>query len=165
MATDSATVNQVLASVLCLLEQDHRCYQEICCLIATAPLRDKNHIINAHELLDPPRVEMVMGVTQYPLPPFQALARDSQGYLSLNWPTEGQLRSQELPRLLVDNGSTYWATTEAYQREHTFYGNRMVGYEMPFRHSIDIDTQEDLDLAEAIAFQEDRKSLYARNCN
>jgi pseudaminic acid cytidylyltransferase len=150
LATDTTSVNQVLMETLRTLEAKGRYYEEVCCLFATAPLRASCDIVKAHELLDPPNSEMVIAVSQYPLPPFQALVSDTQGHLRLYWPEQGQIQSQELPKLLVDNGSTYWATTESYYREGTFYGERMVGYEMPFSRSIDIDTQEDLKIVEAL---------------
>lgn len=151
LAGDTATVNQVLLATLDQLESSGRKYEHLCCLFATAPLRTADDIREGHALLDPPRVNTVIAVSTYPLPPFQALVRDENGYLKLNWPEVGQIQSQKLPTLLVDNGSTYWATTEAYRREKTFYGATMVGYQMPFRRSIDIDTQDDFDLAQAVA--------------
>jgi CMP-N-acetylneuraminic acid synthetase len=151
LATDTATVNQVLIATLDMLEAGGRRYDELCCLFATAPLRNAADIRGVHALIDPPRVMTAIAVSAYPLPPFQALVADEDGYLKLKWPVEGQMQSQKLPKLLVDNGSTYWARMEAYRAEKTFYGAKMVGYEMPFQRSVDIDTQDDFDLALAVA--------------
>ncbi|MEK9968293.1 MAG: pseudaminic acid cytidylyltransferase [Ferrovibrio sp.] len=151
LSTDTATVNQVLIHCLDILGSQGRTYEQVCCLFATAPLRTADDIRKAHALLNPPKVNTVIAVSTYPLPPFQALITDESGYLKLKWPEEGQMQSQKLPRLLVDNGSTYWATMAAYRQEKTFYGDKMVGYEMPFLRSVDIDTEEDFRLAQAIA--------------
>jgi CMP-N-acetylneuraminic acid synthetase len=151
LATDTTGFNQVLLAAVDMLAAAGRTYEEICCLFATAPLRTAADIVGVHAMLDPPKVTMAIAVSGYPLPPFQALIRDEDGYLKLKWPVEGQMQSQKLPKLLVDNGSTYWARMDAYRQEKTFYGAKMVGYEMPFHRSVDIDTHEDFDLALAVA--------------
>jgi pseudaminic acid cytidylyltransferase len=151
LSTDTSSVNQVLLDTVGKLGEQGRDYKEICCLFATAPLRNSTHIRGAHSLLAPPRVNTVIAVSKYPLPPFQALVQDEDGYLKLNWPEVGQIQSQNLPTLLVDNGSTYWATMDAYQKEKTFYGDTMIGYEMPFHRSVDIDTSADFNLALAVS--------------
>ena len=49
------------------------------------------------------------------------------------------LRSQEAPRLVVDNGSTYFAAVAAFREHRTFYGPSLRGYTMPRERSVDID--------------------------
>jgi CMP-N-acetylneuraminic acid synthetase len=48
----------------------------------------------------------------------------------------------------VDNGAVYLARVEAFLRERTFYGDRLVGYWMPRERSVDVDEPVDLALAE-----------------
>jgi pseudaminic acid cytidylyltransferase len=150
LAADTATVNQNLLYALDALARQGEHYDRLCCLYATAPLRTAADIVAAHRLLDPPQVEFVIAVARYPFPPYQALIGNAHGFLALNWPEYGAIQSQRLPEPLVDNGSTYWADVGAYRAARTFYGERMVGYEMPLSRSIDIDTADQLEVALAL---------------
>ena len=147
LATDTATVNETLLAVLDMLGRAGRSWDQLCCLYATAPLRSAADLIAMQKLLDPPRVCFVMAVSAYGQPPHQAMVRDNKGYLRFQWPELGACRASDLPTFVVDNGSSYWADVEAYRRQRTFYGDSLVGYEMPLNRSIDIDTPEQFDLA------------------
>jgi pseudaminic acid cytidylyltransferase len=147
LATDTATVNQTLLAALHALARAGRSWDRFCCLYATAPLRSAADLIAMEKLLDPPHVCFVMAVSAYGLPPHQAMVRDDRGYLRFQWPELGQRRASDLPAFVVDNGSTYWADVEAYRKQQTFYGDTLLGYEMPLSRSIDIDTREQFDLA------------------
>ena len=87
-----------------------------------------------------------MAVTPFECSPHQALKED-EGYLEPMWPELIEKRHSEIPKLFVDNGSTYAATTEAFKQHKTFYGPNLRGYVMPRERSVDIDTQLDLDYA------------------
>ena len=87
-----------------------------------------------------------MAVTPFECSPHQALKEDD-GYLTPMWPELIEKRHNEIPRLYVDNGSTYAATVEAFRQHKTFYGPNLRGWVMPRERSVDIDTQLDLDYA------------------
>lgn len=151
LAIDTATVNQTLGYTLESLEAEGRAFDQICCLYATAPLRGAADILAAHALLQPPAVNFVIAVCRYPYSPYQALVPEGDRGLRLMWPELGTRQSHTLPRPVVDNGSTYWADRAAYRACGTFYGPGLAGYEMPLSRSVDIDLQEDLEIALAFA--------------
>ena len=144
IAGDRATVVQV-----CLHALDvHPEIDRLCCLYATAVLLRPESLIAAHALLDEaPEADFVMGVSEYEHPPVQALKADDQGYLSYMWPEWRGVQSQFQPRLLVSNGSLYWARAEALRAEKTFYGRRLKGWVVPSEQVADIDTAADLERA------------------
>jgi CMP-N-acetylneuraminic acid synthetase len=141
IAQDRSTVVEV-----CLHALDvHPEIELICCLYATAVLLTPETLIAAHALLDTvPEADFVMGVSEYEHPPVQALKQDEKGYLSYMWPKWRGVQSQFYPRLVVSNGTFYWARRAALQEEKTFYGQRLKGFVVPTEQVSDIDTQEDL---------------------
>ena len=144
IAGDRATVVQVCLHAL----ETHPHIDRLCCLYATAILLRPESLVAAHALLDEtPEADFVMGVSEYEHPPVQALKADAEGYLSYMWPEWRGVQSQFQPRLLVSNGSLYWARAEALRAEKTFYGRRLKGWVVPSEQVADIDTAADLERA------------------
>jgi N-acylneuraminate cytidylyltransferase len=61
-----------------------------------------------------------------------------------------KLRS-EIGQLVVDNGSTYAVSTEAFKKTKSFYGQNLRVHMMPRERSFDIDEAIDLELARYFA--------------
>jgi pseudaminic acid cytidylyltransferase len=150
-ATDQAHVTDVCLDFLERERSVGRTWDVMSCLYATAPMRTAADIRATAGLLDPGRCDFAMAVTRYPLPPHQALKLEADGVLSPMWPELIGRRANELPGLVVDNGSTYAVDVAAFERSRTFYGPKLRGYEMPRARSVDIDTREDFEYALWIA--------------
>lgn len=116
-------------------------------LLPTSPLRTAEDLRGAWQRFLERDADFLMAVTDYAIPPFWAL-EEREGYLRPYWGHEYLVKSQELPRVCVDNGAVYLARIEAFLRERTFYGERLVGYWMPRERSVDVDEPVDLALAE-----------------
>jgi CMP-N,N'-diacetyllegionaminic acid synthase len=56
-------------------------------------------------------------------------------------------RLESIPNVVVPNGALYLLTSEALNRGETWYSGRVYGYQMPKDRSIDVDTQQDLEIA------------------
>lgn len=141
LATDESRVVDVCHDIL-----SRRTAESFACLYATSPLRTARDIAAVAALLRPFRCDFAMAVTPFECSPHQAL-REDDGYLTPMWPELIEKRHNEIPRLYVDNGSTYAATVGAFRQHKTFYGPNLRGYVMPRERSVDIDTQLDLDYA------------------
>ena len=63
------------------------------------------------------------------------------------------LPRQSYPNLFTLNGSLYLSTRKSLLSEKSFFSQSTVGYIMPERYSIDIDTQLDWDIAEFLMSQ------------
>ena len=151
LATDTAGVREVCLQVLDAEAARGREYDVLCCLYATAPLRGPEDIRAVLEPVLSGRTGFSLAVTRYGFPPHQALAAGPDGALAPVWPEMILRRSQEVPDMVVDNGSTYAVSVPAFRRERTFYGPGLAGYLMPRLRSVDIDTAEDLELARLLA--------------
>ncbi len=62
---------------------------------------------------------------------------------------EGQ-RRQDLPEYYLRNGAIYLTRTEVLRQLHSFKGEKCLGYLMPEERSVNIDSELDFILAEAV---------------
>jgi pseudaminic acid cytidylyltransferase len=147
LASDSATVVDVCIDFLDREAAAGHDWQVLGCLYATAPLRNADDVRATMELLRPSVCSFSMAVTSYDLHPCAALKFGTNGSLAPMWPDLIELRPDQLPRMRVDNGSTYGVHVMEFRRCRTFYGPSLRGHDMPRERSVDIDTQSDLDVA------------------
>ena len=67
------------------------------------------------------------------------------------WPQYHAVQAQFHPELVASNGTLYWARAAAFESAKSFYGKRLKGYFIPKIRSVDIDTPEDLKIAQMCA--------------
>jgi pseudaminic acid cytidylyltransferase len=147
LATDSARISEVLLDFLDQDEASGRKYEVIGCLLAAAPLRRAEDVAAVIDLIRPGVCDFAMAVTGYDLPPHQALKLDDSGALKPMWPDLVNLRDEQVGKLVVDNGSTYAATVEAFRKQRNFYGSPLHGHIMPRERSVDLNSSVDLEIA------------------
>lgn len=150
LATDRATVNQVTLDLIDRLEKENDCYDNVAMLYATAPMRNYEDIQNTMKLLEDEDTFFAMAVTHFVHSPYQVLNQMEDGELVYSFPLISRMKSQDLPEAFAGNGSTYVAKIDK-MRKVGFAKAKTRGYLMPFVRSIDIDTQEDYELALLLA--------------
>lgn len=121
LATDTATVVEVCTDFLDREEAAGRRWDVLACLYATAPLRNAEDIRGVVGLIEPGRCGFAMAVTTYGHSPYQALKFADDSTLTPMWPDLIERRTNELPSLRVDNGSTYVVNIVEFRRHLTFY--------------------------------------------
>ena len=146
LATDSARTVDVCIHALEEEVNLGRQYDIMCCLLATAPLRNAEDIKQTVAFVQNGYSNFAVAVSQYHFPPHQALKK-TNSYLEPMWPDLINKKSQEIPLLFVDNGSTYAVSVSAFLKEKSFYGKKLSGYLMPRTRSVDIDVKEDFEIA------------------
>lgn len=151
LATDFATVSQVCRDFLGSEQQQGHHYDILCVLYATAPLRTAEDIRAVVNLVSTGKTETALATTTYSQPPNQALKIMDGNLLAPMWPDIADLNSKDMPPLCVDNGSTYAVRIQKFLQTGSFIGPDTRGHLMPACRSVDIDTQEDLVLAEFYA--------------
>lgn len=148
LAKDRSTVVEVCTHILSLNE--YKAVDFFCCIYATAAFLKSIDLFKARKHMDEePVVDYVMGVSTYNYPPVQAL-RENEGYLTYMWPEFCDKQSQEYPKLVVSNGTFYWARTDYFREDKSFYGRRMKGYQLS---AVDIDTLNDYEHAKNVAVE------------
>lgn len=147
LATDSSTVVEVCLDLLDREQKAGRSYTTMCCLYATSPLRNAQDIKDTMILVTSGQCDFAMAITEYSLPPHQALRMEKTGTLAPMWPELVHRRAREVGPLYVDCGSIYVVSVPKFRDLRTFYGPGLRGHIMPHDRSVDIDVQEDLELA------------------
>ena len=147
LATDASTVVEVCLDLLEREQIEDRTYDVLCCLYATAPMRNAEDILATIELINPGICDFAMAVTAYNHYPYQALKHTEKDFLEPMWPEYVDRRNEKIGPLLAGNGSTYAVAVDVFQRFKSFYGARMRGHIMPRTRSVDIDYREDMEMA------------------
>ncbi len=151
LSTGSAHLLDVCEDLLTRESGDGRDYEVLCMLHATSPLRWAADIKTVMDMIDTGDCEFAVALTEYNLPAHQALILDDDGYIKPFLPDLVSVQSHDIPPLVVGNGSTYAAITNELLKQKSFFGTRMRGYIMPRMRSVDIDYEEEFEIAEVFA--------------
>ncbi len=147
MASDTAPIiDTIIHAVDNVAEQ----YRYIVLLQATSPLRIAADIDGAIELCHQTGAPACISLVLAPKARW-TIEMDSSGRLLL--PADITKQRQELPDAYQPNGAVYVAELNWLRSQREFYGPGAVGYVMPAERSVDIDTELDFLLAEAILKQ------------
>jgi CMP-N-acetylneuraminic acid synthetase len=147
LATDTAQLVDVVRHVLQTYASRGTSFDNFCLLWATAPMRTDEDIRQAHAMLDE-ETEAVVGVTTYEISVFSGFQMDTQHCLAPLFPGKLRLPSSQQPPVCAVNSSLCWVRVLAFEQHNTWLPPRLKGYLMPRRFSVDIDTQDDWELAE-----------------
>jgi N-acylneuraminate cytidylyltransferase len=141
LATDAATGAEVCVHVLEQLDEK----PDVFCLIySTAVFIQSQDLIESEKMIS--GADVVMGVSAYPIHPYKALEQ-KDGFLKPVFPRENDQKSQTYPHWVASNGTFYWARTDSFLKDPTFFPDRLAGYELPPQRGVDIDTRQDYELA------------------
>lgn len=147
LANDAANLESVCSYVLnTFIDKYNKSFDNFCLLWATAPLRTSLDIIKSYELLTG-EPDGVVSVTNYDLPVFCAQQKNMDGFLTPNFPDMFCLPSQKMPEVCCDNGALFWMRVQAFRNEGLWMSKKTRPYYMEKERSVDIDTQDDLNLA------------------
>lgn len=119
-------------------------------LQCTSPLRNHSHINEAIDKLLNSDYDSIVSVCEAEVNPYWAniFEGDKLKYFI----EEGRkiTRRQELPNVYRMNGAIYLIKTEVLKKQKTFEPEEVMGYIMDSYSSVDIDTEMDFKIAEAI---------------
>ena len=115
----------------------------VCLLFATAVLLEARHLQQALNILKSPEVASVLAITEFDAPIQRAYEMNGAGEIQMALPEFFNWRSQDLPKRYRDAGMfSWWKTSHA--------GDQRRGLLIPKTEAVDIDTPEDLLLAQAL---------------
>lgn len=126
-------------------------YNYIVLLQPTSPLRNIQDIDQAIEKCDQNNGIAVVSVTESDKSPYWMYNLESNEIMKpiINV-TEFPIRRQDAPKSYVLNGAVYVATCENIISEKSFFQRKNIAFIMPKERSIDIDSQVDIDICEAL---------------
>ena len=146
-ANDFAILKDVLVEVLGEYERRGKIFDQVCCILPTAPLISADDIIKAYEILKDTGCVSVIPVVKYSYTIFRSLKIDD-GHLVMNWPENYPKRSQDLPDAYHDAGLFYWYSKRYFKEQTAGFGEKACPYILDEEKVQDIDTESDWKLAE-----------------
>lgn len=153
LAQDDTPTLPVLQHAVRALEEAGERYDAICLLQPTNPLRQSRDIDACIELLGQTGADCV--VTVLPVPhqynPHWVYFRDELGLLKLSTGKAAPIpRRQLLPPAFHREGSVYVTRRSVLMERNSLFGSKVVGYLMDASRSVNLDTLEDWERAEAL---------------
>jgi N-acylneuraminate cytidylyltransferase len=152
LADDHTPLMPVLRHVVETFAARAQRFDEVWLLMACAPLIDTEDLHKGADLFAQTGGQApVMAVAAYPAPTEWAFERQQDGVLHPVQPGMFAARSQDLTTKYFDTG-TFYVYPERWVRESTGAGDyhSYVGLVLPRHKAVDIDTEEDWQLAELL---------------
>lgn len=151
LADDITPVSRATIDVVDRLEQAGAAFAEVCQLMPNCPLRTADDVVASHRQFTDRPSDSQISVARYGWQnPWWAMRTAPDGSLDPLFPDAMQARSQDLPELVCPTGAVWWARTDALRRAGTFHLPGRTAWELDWTHAIDIDTEDDWRLAEAL---------------
>ena len=144
-ANDYATLADVLKEVMNTYLERGEQFDNMCCILATAPLITSELIEQSfYKLQNSDEFSTVYPIIPFSYPIQRCLQMDEEGCISMKWPEYLTSRSQDLETLYHDSGTFYWHRVGMWMRGEI----KRAAVVMDELHVQDIDTEIDWKLAE-----------------
>jgi N-acylneuraminate cytidylyltransferase len=151
LADDRTAVSLVTVDALDRLDPARERYWCVAQLMANCPLRTGDDVRNSYQQFVETEVESQLSVVRYGWQnPWWAMRRADDYSLQPLFENEITTRSQDLPDLFCPTGAIWWAKADVLRRERTFHTANRTGWEIPWQRGVDIDTEDDWQMAELL---------------
>ena len=152
ISDDMTPVSAVTADALERLDSEGRQYSRVAQLMPNCPLRNAQDVIDSHNQFCATGAESQISVVRYGWQnPWWAMKRSPKNFeLEPLFAREATARSQDLPELFCPTGAIWWGNAHVIRKQRTFHIPARTGWEIPWERGIDIDTFDDLALADAL---------------
>lgn len=147
-ADDLATLADVLIEVINHYKELGKVFENICCVLPTAPLTSATRMKEAFIKMVDEDLESVVPVVEFSYPILRALELVENNKLKMIWPEYLKTRSQDLKPAYHDSGSFYWVKSNILLNQKTLFCNNGSAIVLPETEVQDIDTETDWKLAE-----------------
>lgn len=148
-ASDKASSWDMVREVLAKYEELGQEFDTVCLLQPTSPLRISDDIIESYKMYKDKGASTVIGVCESDHSPLLQNVLPEDGAMDNFVLKENSVRRQALPVYYRINGAMYIVDVNQIKVNDDIYTNSYA-YIMPSERSIDIDTQLDFIIAEAI---------------
>tara|TARA_B110000093_G_C12938745_1_gene397059 strand:+ start:959 stop:1663 length:705 start_codon:yes stop_codon:yes gene_type:complete len=146
-ADDFAVLADVIEEVVENYKKKSINFDNICCILATAPFITSNKIIEAHTKLLKNSFDSVFPVLEFSFP-IQRSLKFNQNKVSMVWEEYLNSRSQDLEPRYHDSGQFYWIKTPVFLNEKKLLTTNSGAIVISELEAQDIDTETDWKLAE-----------------
>lgn len=126
-------------------------FEEVTLLQPTSPLRDAKDIQRAFEIMEKNQADAVVSVCEVDHSPLWCNVLPEDGNMKGFLDEALAAQRQSLPDYYRINGAIYMVKTSLlYEKKMQLYGEKTYAYVMKKEHSVDIDSEIDFWLAQAI---------------
>jgi CMP-N-acetylneuraminic acid synthetase len=151
LADDHVPVSAATVDALTRLDPDRATFTSVAQLMPNCPLRDAADVRDSFRQFVLSGARSQLSVARYGWqPPWWAMRRTPELSLVPLFPQEIVRRSQDLPSLFCPTGAIWWAQADVLRDAGTYHIEGRTGWELDPTHGLDIDTEEDWQLAEAL---------------
>lgn len=152
LADDHATTIAVVRHALDALEADGTPLPATTWVVyPTALLLEPEDLAAAADRFAASGARFLVALAAHPHPIERALRRGEDGRVHLVDPRAARTRTQDLPRAYHDAGQFYVGRTAAWRTSSPLEDDDTVGHVLDGRRVVDIDDEDDWDLAERLA--------------
>ena len=152
LADDFTGTVDVVNHAIAYLEEKGESYEFVCTIYATAPLLQKEYLIEGYEKLKKSDAVNAFSATSMPFPIQRTFKLGENGRCEMFTPEHYMTRSQDLEEAYQDAGQFYWThrPREKQNKQQVVFSNISIPIILP-RHLVqDIDTLEDWKRAEVM---------------
>jgi N-acylneuraminate cytidylyltransferase len=146
-SNDFSTTADVIIEVLNELKKTGHEYENACCIYPTAPLLSEKSLVDTYNLLLTRNYNTVFPVCQFSYPVQRALKMDESN-VSMIWPENLNVRSQDLQKVYHDAGQFYWLKTSAFLENQKMFSENSGAVILNEIQVQDIDNETDWKMAE-----------------
>jgi len=150
LGDDFTGTADVINHTIKYLEDKGECYNYICTIYATAPLLQKEYLIQGYERLENSNAVNSFGVTTMPFPIQRTFKLNKDGRCEMFTPEHYMTRSQDLEEAYQDAGQFYWEHQQRKKKTDNtvVFSDISIPIILPRFLVQDIDTLEDWKRAE-----------------
>lgn len=146
-SNDFAGLTDVILEVVSQYEKSGKKFDNICCILPTAPFVTAEKLNEAMQKLKNEMFDCVFPVVEYSYPIQRSLKIDDD-FIKMRWPENFTKRSQDLEPTYHDSGQFYLIKTESLLEEKKLFAKRSCCIVISEMEAQDIDTEKDWKLAE-----------------
>ncbi len=130
-------------------------FDDVVQLFACCPLRRADHILDGYGLFVRENADFLISASNPKgFNPWWSVKLDSASRPTRLFPEAYHTRSQDLEPLYIPSGAIWIARCDRLREAGTFYGPSHLYYPIDWRAAVDIDEEEDMVFAEALARME-----------
>lgn len=146
-SNDYAGLSEVCIEVLETYNDRGRLFDQLCCILPTAPFISVENLNKAKQILEKGIYDSVFTVVEYSYPIQRSLKIDND-FVRMRWPENFPKRSQDLEKTYHDAGQFYFAITGSLIKEKRMFTEKSSAVILTELEVQDIDTEIDWKLAE-----------------
>lgn len=144
---DYAVLAEVIDEVVIKYESKGNVFENVCCILPTAPFVTSNKIKEAYKKLKKNNFDSVFSILEFSFP-IQRSLKIEDNKVVMVWEEHLNSRSQDLEPRYHDSGQYYWLKTSSFLKEKRLFTANSGALVVSGLHAQDIDTVIDWKIAE-----------------